>query len=117
MSDNNTPVLYSNYHPVHAAVCRNQNAKGEAYYSVTLEKKYRDDAGKWASTTSFAHTDLLLIAKVWKLTVRDDHSATVVCDDGNDNIIYTQNVEYTDFPLDEIKLYFANNVVHLPSEC
>ena len=37
-------------------------------------------------------------------------------DDGNDNIVYTQRIEYTDFPLDEIKLYFVNNVIHLPSE-
>lgn len=47
--------------------------------------------------------------QVWKLSVRDDRSASLVCDDGNENIVYTQNIEYTDFPLDEIKLYFTNN--------
>jgi hypothetical protein len=26
--------------------------------------------------------------QVWKLTVREDRSATLVCDDGNDNIVY-----------------------------
>jgi len=35
---------------------------------------------------------------------------------GNDNIVFTKRIEYTDFPLDEITLYFANNVIHLPSE-
>ena len=54
--------------------------------------------------------------QVWKLTVREDRTATLVCDDGNDNIVYTQHIEYTDFPIDEITLYFANNVIHLPSE-
>jgi hypothetical protein len=54
--------------------------------------------------------------QVWKLTVRPDHSATVVCDDGNNNIIYTQHIEYTDFPLDEIKFYFTNNAILLASE-
>jgi hypothetical protein len=54
--------------------------------------------------------------QVWKLTVRSDRTATLVCDDGNDNIVYTQHIEFTDFPLDEITLYFANNVIHLPSE-
>jgi hypothetical protein len=29
---------------------------------------------------------------------------------------YNKKIEYTDFPLDEITLYFANNVIHLPSE-
>ena len=45
---------------------------------------------------------------MWKPTVRADHSATVIYDDGNHNIVYTQHIEYTDFPLDEIKLYFAS---------
>ena len=54
--------------------------------------------------------------QVWKLTVREDRTATFVCDDGNDNIVYTQHIEFTDFPLDEVTLYFANNVIHLPSE-
>ena len=41
---------------------------------------------------------------------------TLTCDDGNDNVVFTKTIEYTDFPLDEITLYFANNVIHLPSE-
>ena len=54
--------------------------------------------------------------QVWKLTVRPDHGATLTCDDGNRNIVFTKEIEYTDFPLDEITLYFTNNVIHLPSE-
>jgi hypothetical protein len=54
--------------------------------------------------------------QVWKLTVHPDRSATLTCDDGNGNIVFTKKIEYLDFPLDEITLYFANNVIHLPSE-
>jgi hypothetical protein len=54
--------------------------------------------------------------QTWKLQVRADRSATVFCEDGNGNIVYTQEIPFTDFPLDEVKLYFANNVIHLPSE-
>ena len=54
--------------------------------------------------------------QVWKLAVQPDRSATLTCDDGNGNIVFTKEIEYTDFPLDEITLYFANNVIHLPSE-
>jgi hypothetical protein len=54
--------------------------------------------------------------QVWKLAVRPDRTATLTCDDGNGNIVFTKEIEHTDFPLDEIKLYFANNVIHLPSE-
>ena len=54
--------------------------------------------------------------QVWKLVVRPDRRATLTCDDGNDNIVYTKEIKYTDFPLDEITFYFTNNVIHLPSE-
>ena len=54
--------------------------------------------------------------QVWKLTVREDRTASLVCDDGNDNIFYTQHIEFTDFPITEIKLYFTDNTILLPSE-
>jgi hypothetical protein len=54
--------------------------------------------------------------QVWKLTVSPDHTATLTCDDGNDHIVFTKQIEYTDFPLPEIALYFANNTILLPSE-
>jgi len=54
--------------------------------------------------------------QVWKLVVRPDRTATLTCGDGNDNIVYTKEIRYTDFPLDETIFYFANNVIHLPSE-
>ena len=54
--------------------------------------------------------------QVWRLAVRPDRTATLTCDDGNGNIVFTKTIEHTDFPLDEITLYFTNNVIHLPSE-
>lgn len=54
--------------------------------------------------------------QVWKLKVNEDRTANLVCDDGNDHIVYTQHIEFTGFPLDEIKLYFTNNTILLPSE-
>jgi hypothetical protein len=54
--------------------------------------------------------------QVWKLKVNADHTATLTCEDGNDNVVYTQKIPFTDFPLDEITFFFANGVIHLPSE-
>jgi hypothetical protein len=59
--------------------------------------------------------------QVWNLKVNDDRSATLKMDDGNGNVKVTQVIEYTDFPLPEIKLYCAQNddiysVIMLPSE-
>jgi hypothetical protein len=54
--------------------------------------------------------------QVWKLAVRPARTATLTCDDGKGHIVFTKEIEYTDFPLEEITLYFANRVIHLPSE-
>ena len=54
--------------------------------------------------------------QVWKLTVRPDRTATLTCDDGNGRIVYTKEIGFTDFPLDTITLWFANNTIYLPSE-
>ena len=54
--------------------------------------------------------------QVWTLKVRPDQTATLACDDGNGNVVFSKEIQYTDFPLETIKLYFANNVIHLPSE-
>lgn len=54
--------------------------------------------------------------QVWKLAVRPDRTATLPCGDGNGGIVFSKGIEYTDFPLDEITLWFANNTIYLPSE-
>ncbi len=57
--------------------------------------------------------------QVWKLTREVGElksGATLTCEDGNDNVVLTKRIPYTDFPLAEIKLYFADNVILLPSE-
>jgi hypothetical protein len=54
--------------------------------------------------------------QVWTLKVREDRTASLICGDGNDNIVYTQQIEYTDFPIAEITLWFENSAIYLPSE-
>lgn len=54
--------------------------------------------------------------QLWKLTVKKDNTATLVCEDGNGRVVYSKPIPYTDFPLDEISLYFTNNTILLPSE-
>jgi len=54
--------------------------------------------------------------QIWKLVVHPDKTATLTCEDGNDDIVFTKQLDYTDFPLDDITLYFTNNVIYLPSE-
>jgi hypothetical protein len=54
--------------------------------------------------------------QVWELKVNSDRTANLVCGDGNDNVVYTQHIPFTDFPLDQITLWFSNNTIFLPSE-
>ena len=79
--------------------------------------------------------------QVWKLTVHAEESnspvmvgalltsrngkrgpnAVLSCSDGGKNghkskVVYIENIEYTDFPLPEITLWFTNNTIFLPSE-
>jgi hypothetical protein len=53
--------------------------------------------------------------QVWILKVQEK-SATLTCEDGNDRTVYVKKIPYTNFPLPEIKLYFVDNVMMLPSE-
>jgi len=59
--------------------------------------------------------------QTWTLTktnykTKDGFYWLLKCTDGNGNALRKQEIEYSDFPLDEIKLYFTNNVLLLPSE-
>jgi hypothetical protein len=52
----------------------------------------------------------------WKLTVEHNNTATLTCDDGDGNIVFSKRIPFTDFPSPEIALYFTNKTILLPSE-
>ena len=54
--------------------------------------------------------------QVWTLSVGTGNTASLKCEDGNGNVVFLKNITFTDFPLDEIKLWFSNDVIYLPSE-
>jgi hypothetical protein len=35
---------------------------------------------------------------------------------GNGNVVFTKKIEYTDFPLAEMKIYFTDGTILLPNE-
>ena len=51
-----------------------------------------------------------------KLVKDQNGGAKFTASNGNRRVLYTQQISSTDFPLDEITLYFIDNVVLLPSE-
>ncbi|MBX3412580.1 MAG: hypothetical protein KF708_07825 [Pirellulales bacterium] len=48
---------------VKAAVWQNETSSGTRY-SVTLQRLYKDDSGKWQSSESFGRDDLPIVEKV-----------------------------------------------------
>ena len=55
--------------------------------------------------------------QVWKLKVAPDRSARISChDDRPETILAEQRINRTDFPLTEIEMWVADQVLYLPSE-
>ena len=54
--------------------------------------------------------------QVWDLKVNADQTATLTCGDGNGLEVYAKRIEFTDFPEPGIRFYYADWVIHLPSE-
>lgn len=75
MSDGKAPFLKLESFPVKAAAWRNEGKDGRPWYSVKVAKSYKDDAGNWQETTSFAHWDLPVVATllqaVWMRLLED----------------------------------------------
>ena len=55
--------------------------------------------------------------QVWKLAKnKSGNGATLTMEDGNKHVCHTARIPFTDFPLPEVTLWFADNVILLPSE-
>lgn len=55
--------------------------------------------------------------QVWKLTKNANGcGAKLVCEDGNKNKVFQENIKFTDFPLQTITLWVENSTIMLPSE-
>jgi len=90
--------------------------KAGAHWLVDLVASYQP---RLRRASSFAEGQL----QIWRLRVdlAKREAVAECCEDidGQDNSILVhvrQHIPFTDFPLDEIKLYVANGVLHLPSE-
>jgi len=53
---------------------------------------------------------------VWELVVSEDKTAVLTCEDGNGHKLYTETIDYTDFKLDKVEVWFESGVLILPSE-
>ena len=54
--------------------------------------------------------------QVWGLTVDANQVGLLTCGDGNGREVSSKRIECTDFPEPGIRFYYADWVIHLPSE-
>lgn len=54
--------------------------------------------------------------QVWSLRVAEDFTAVVLCTDGNNKVLKSQSIPYTDFKANEAFIWCVDGVVLLPSE-
>ena len=52
----------------------------------------------------------------WKLRVNADQTAQLICERDTDEVALTQDIPFTDFPLNEVRFYLTQGVLLLPSE-
>jgi hypothetical protein len=116
--------------PLSKADLRQFSGSEHWYRHAVIKRISYTDGAKYVADTAGAYWLLDEIAlaqnyskqvaveefQLWKLSVRPDHTATLRCEDGNGHEVFAKELEYTDFPLDEIKFYFTNNMILLPSE-
>ena len=85
--------------------------KGGAYWLMTAIASYLPE---------FTQKETFIVANLTVSRSESSCTALLKLDDGNDNILATQFIEYTDFELDEIKLYACYNgdmwVIMIPRE-
>lgn len=54
--------------------------------------------------------------QVWKLSRQGNGKFVVRAEDGDNNWLVTQQIEYSDFKDDDLTLWCVNKVIFLPSE-
>ena len=75
----------------------------DAIASWQLDPRVRDDR-------------MLQQIQFWKLTVNPDRSAVLICERDSDDVAVTQEIPFTDFPLESVTIYCQGGVLLLPSE-
>ncbi len=74
----------------------------------------------WLLDHIFIHQTLSILKgqsfQVWKLKVKESHSATLIVEDGNDQQLTSFAIPFTDFPLEEFTLWLVDNTLMLTSE-
>ena len=80
----------------------------------------REAESYWLFDSILAHqmdkTVRELYHQVWRLKKQPDETWQLICEDGNNNFIVTQKIQFSDFSLPEITIWIIDGVAMLPGE-
>ena len=54
--------------------------------------------------------------QVWRLEKQKGGAWLISCTDGNDMVLLVQELEYSDFPIDDFKIWVVDGIAMLPTE-
>jgi hypothetical protein len=81
---------------------------GGAHWLIDAIASYQPKLFKDPMLQEFQH---------WILKVDlNNQKAQLICERDSDDVVLTQDIGFTDFPLDEIRFYVVSKVLMLPSE-
>jgi len=91
---------------------------GVRYLAEQCEAYWLLDAiWSYQKTKLFLKDEALKSMQFWKLKVDlEKCKGVLICERDEGDIVITQKLDYTDFPLKEIQIYVQNNTLLLPSE-
>jgi len=89
---------------------------GVTYLADRAQAFWLIDAIASYQTPTFLKDPTLQKFQAWKLRVNPTRTATLVCERDIDDVVVTQAIPFTDFPLEDITLYLVKRVLMLPSE-
>ena len=75
-----------------------------------------DAIASWQFDPRVPDDRMLQQIQFWKLTVNSDRSAVLICERDSDDVAVTQEIPFTDFPLQAVTIYCQDGVMLLPSE-
>ena len=81
---------------------------GGAYWLIDAIASYQPKLLKDTMLQEFQH---------WILKVDlDNQKAQLICERDSNDVVLTQDIEFTDFPLESVNFYLTQGVLLLPSE-
>ena len=83
--------------------------EGQAFWLI-------DAIFSWQTNKKIKNDPMLQEFQLWQLKVKENRSAILTCSRDEDDVVISQNIPFTDFPLAEIEFYLVERVLMLPSE-